>query len=716
MAAEEKQLAFSVRIDGVSNEATEIAKLTVQLKNLKQERNELIEQASSPGHIASKEELQKLAAYNKEIGVQDAALKTLKRTVDSASDSLARKKALLIELTENSNKASSSIAQGMAPAINKLNQEIKNGEEARGVFTRNVGNYPQLFSMIPGPVGTAASSIIGFTGKLAAVGPVGAVIAAGIAAISAPVIGFLKWTQEGMDLLAVKTSEFNASIRVLKGELANLGKNEIAEANKPGGILSFLGSVWDFYKKIELGGLKIIAPEAAKKIEDTAEKMKEASAAAKVYTDRIHEIEQAEIDAIVPREKATEQIKAARLAYQEGNGTVIEKLALFDKALTSENQITAQEIKNANDRADALHTFNLEKAKSIPLTRDEERTEQEAFAQAIRLQSESESRLIRFAGIRKKLQKEAVDGEKELTKAEETALKAKIGIDTGLDKGTSNPLMPFTWTISDQVATVNYKNQVKKNIDDIEGIIKISDQGLEQRQKEHNRIEIEMEKKKQEVKLEIYKNASDLLNNTLEVLFGKSKLVQATELVAEKALAIAQIIIHTQEANAAMTAWGATYAIPTAGVSIAFAQAMNIKNRIEEGISIAAVIAATAAGLVGIGTGKAKGGRITSGIPVYTGTKDDTLIVANKSETVLTDRHVAMLGGSGVMHRIGVPGYAMGGYVGSQAPQIAPAGLNVAELERIFSDRIDRLEVRLDTNKVRASLFEVEVINRTKRI
>ena len=156
---DEKVLAFSIRVDGVSNEANEIAKLTIQLKNLKAERNELIKQASSPGHIASNEELQKLAAYNREIGVQDAALKTLKRTVDSASDSLARKKAVLIELTEKSNKASSSIAQEMAPAINKLNQEIKNGEEARGVFTRNVGNYPQLFSSLPGPIGQFTQSL-----------------------------------------------------------------------------------------------------------------------------------------------------------------------------------------------------------------------------------------------------------------------------------------------------------------------------------------------------------------------------------------------------------------------------------------------------------------------------------------------------------------------------------------------------------------------------
>ena len=142
--SDSKVLGFSIKVDGISNEANELAKIQLQLAAIKKERAELIKQASAPGHFTSNEERQKLAAYNKEIGVQEAALKTLKRVVDSASDSLARKKALLIELTEKSNKATAAIAAGMAPAIKKLNDEIKNGEEARGVFTRNVGNYPGI--------------------------------------------------------------------------------------------------------------------------------------------------------------------------------------------------------------------------------------------------------------------------------------------------------------------------------------------------------------------------------------------------------------------------------------------------------------------------------------------------------------------------------------------------------------------------------------------
>ncbi len=162
----EKQLSFSIAIDGISSENQELAKLELQLKAIKKERAELIKQASSPGHIASTEELQKLAAYNKEIGVQDAALKSLKRVVDSASDSLARKKALLIELTEKSNKATAAIAAGMAPAINKLNQEIKNGEQARGVFTRDVGHYGEAIKGVGLKLLAFAGIGVGFDGAM----------------------------------------------------------------------------------------------------------------------------------------------------------------------------------------------------------------------------------------------------------------------------------------------------------------------------------------------------------------------------------------------------------------------------------------------------------------------------------------------------------------------------------------------------------------------
>ena len=711
--AGEKVLGFSVQITGISNEATELQKLNIWFQNLNKEYKDLQKTIKEQGGFASNEQLRQLAALSKEMTNNKDRTTELKKVIDSAPDSLNRMRAELIRLKDEYGKASGAVREQMIPGMQKLNDAIIKSEYAIGVHQRNVGNYPQLFSMIPGPVGSAAMAIEGFTTKLSAVGPVGAVIAAGILAITAPVAGFLKWTQEGMDLLAVKTSEFKDQVRVLKGELANLGKTIIGDTSKDG----FLAKIW--------GGLKVNLFGV-----ETATQMKIASDAAKVYTEAIHKIEDAEISEIVPRAKATEEIRAARLAYQEGNGTVTERLALFDKALNLENETTDKEIKNAHDRATALHDYNLVKAQAMPLTRAERKEEEEAFAKESELRSESEARLIRFAGLRKKLQKEAIDGEKELTKAEYEALRAKVGIESGTSGKPSNPVMGglLNWTVADEVSAVKYKDKVKEHIGDIGNIIDKANQGLFERQRRVNQVELEMERQKQNVKMSIVKSSTELLNNTLEVLFGKSKLVQATELMAEKAMAIAQVIIHTQEANAAMTAWGATYAIPTAGASIAFATAMNIKNRIAEGISIAAIIAATAAGLVGIGKGKAHGG--------YTrpGGKYEPAGIVHAGEWVATqemvkspitgpvisalERQRMSFAGSGLMNN-NPYGYAAGGY--ARAPQVMAFSSNdlIHSINRradATDKRIDRIEVVQYTEKVRRSLNEVEIINQTNRI
>jgi hypothetical protein len=108
----------------------------------------------------------------------------------------------------------------------------------------------------------------------------------------------------------------------------------------------------------------------------------------------------------------------------------------------------------------------------------------------------------------------------------------------------------------------------------------------------------------------------------------------------------------------------------------------------------------------------AKGGRITGGHHVNTGTVDDTLIVANKTETVLTRDHVSRLGGSGVMRRIGVPGYAEGGYIGSQTPEVMPAGLDLSSLARMINDK----KVILEVHKLNKAQDEVSTIMQTQPI
>ena len=232
-------------------------------------------------------------------------------------------------------------------------------------------------------------------------------------------------------------------------------------------------------------------------------------------------------------------------------------------------------------------------------------------------------------------------------------------------------------------------------------IIKRTDLEIEELKRRNEAIKI-LEQANYDNKVRIMQAATDVLAG----LAGKNKALRKASLIADKAVAIAEIIMQTKRANAAMTLYGAAMAIPTGGFSIAAAQAINIKNNIIAGLSIAAIIAATATALAGF----VKGGKINRGIPVNTGTKDDTLIVANKTETVLTKDHVARLGGPGVMKRIGVPGYAQGGYIGQTPPEAQFSGFDINQL----ADLMNSIEVTLNLNKVDSGLKELEVINKSQ--
>ena len=107
------------------------------------------------------------------------------------------------------------------------------------------------------------------------------------------------------------------------------------------------------------------------------------------------------------------------------------------------------------------------------------------------------------------------------------------------------------------------------------------------------------------------------------------------------------------------------------------------------------------------------GGRVRDGIRVKPNSKgDDTLVLAKQGETFLNDRQVAMLGGSGVMKRIGVPGYADGGYVGNEVPYIPPAGFDYDKLINGFNNKY----VILDVNKLNSAQNELAIINQTNKI
>jgi hypothetical protein len=148
--------------------------------------------------------------------------------------------------------------------------------------------------------------------------------------------------------------------------------------------------------------------------------------------------------------------------------------------------------------------------------------------------------------------------------------------------------------------------------------------------------------------------------------------------------------------------------------ALAVGSALTTKPFIPMGL-IAAALAALSGGIQ-VATIKsqkyATGGRVTGGMPINTGTVDDTLIAVNKTETVLTREHVQRLGGSAAMRSIRVPGYELGGYIGQRAPDIPSSGFDYAAIARMMNS----IEVNLNVNKLNKAQKEVSLITETQRI
>ena len=192
------------------------------------------------------------------------------------------------------------------------------------------------------------------------------------------------------------------------------------------------------------------------------------------------------------------------------------------------------------------------------------------------------------------------------------------------------------------------------------------------------------------------------LSDAIFEISGKNKAMTLAALAIEKSAAVAQIIANIAIANAkSIATFPLTLGQPWVSLNTGLGA-----------ISIANLVAQTVKSVSEI-SGYATGGRIQGGLQLHGDkSRDNTLIYVKQNETVLTESQVARLGGSGAMRKAKVPGYAMGGYVGQQSPEIPSAGFDYAQLARLMNS----IEVKLDVNKVNAAQREISVITEPQRI
>jgi hypothetical protein len=94
------------------------------------------------------------------------------------------------------------------------------------------------------------------------------------------------------------------------------------------------------------------------------------------------------------------------------------------------------------------------------------------------------------------------------------------------------------------------------------------------------------------------------------------------------------------------------------------------------GIIMAALSAVTTAVQIAVIKSQkfAASGKIAGGMQIISDPqRDNTLVLAKQGEVILNERHQAMLGGARTFRRMGVPGFAESGVVGSAIPEIGTA-------------------------------------------
>jgi|WetSurMetagenome_2_1015567.scaffolds.fasta_scaffold00103_54 hypothetical protein len=104
--------------------------------------------------------------YKKMLSENNAENKKLIQLEGSAVGSVNRLRAELKELVSEYNKLDAAARERAAPAIKKLEDQLKSADEAIGRHQRNVGNYPKITKIASEGFGNLTNAIGGVTGEI----------------------------------------------------------------------------------------------------------------------------------------------------------------------------------------------------------------------------------------------------------------------------------------------------------------------------------------------------------------------------------------------------------------------------------------------------------------------------------------------------------------------------------------------------------------------
>lgn len=319
----------------------------------------------------AKEELGLISAYDK----QSIRLKNLQKGYQN-----------LVALGRENGK----VARGMKIEIDRLDKSLKNSDASVGKFNRNVGNYTGSIieaaknsNLFGGKIGGVISGLESFGTKA---GVVGGIISGVLIAALAGLNLILTQTEAGLDFVEKKAEGLRAATKELGVTLKNMSWQQW--------LMLFFNT--------------------GQSIGEIATKLNEARKAGEAYAEALDKLEDIEINNIVGLQKLNEQISLNKLAMEDANLTIEEKIALAKEAIDLDEKLTGVSLQNgkavmvgdattlagqAQSQLDAYRTFfgtlteptSKDKRKLAELEANVSKVLQEAFEGRKRLASQIEN-------------------------------------------------------------------------------------------------------------------------------------------------------------------------------------------------------------------------------------------------------------------------------------------------------------------------------------
>ncbi len=290
--------------------------------------------------------------------------------------------------------------KGVGDAISEL-------DETTNVFGGRVGELKQKFTQAKQGVEVARVGFVGLKGAIAATG-IGLLVLTLFALYEA----FTK-TDEGQEDLAAGLAFLKGGLSVVEGVVISLGSGLIRLFKEPQAALGDLGdlikenlinrleSVQVLYEAIRDGDLSKLGDgivQATTGITNATEKsaaftseLKRAAAAAYEISRAQDELDNMQRENLVTVEKNKNLIDKLVLSARDRTLSERERLANLDKAGKLEEANLALTVRYATERLRIQRLQNAEAIKTGKIQDDELQAEQEALAEVVRLQGQSES-------------------------------------------------------------------------------------------------------------------------------------------------------------------------------------------------------------------------------------------------------------------------------------------------------------------------------------